>query len=60
LVVESHHADHCVPVLVGGNNAWLIERCFVRWSVADPEMHLLRSLAEKHGFTLKKKEVKLG
>lgn len=58
IVIESHHADHCVPILVGGNNAWLIEKCFVRWSAADSEMQLLRALAEKHGFDLAVKKDK--
>lgn len=55
LVVEQHHADHCVPILVGGNHAWLIEKCFVRWSAADPEKSLLEALAKKWGYELSQK-----
>ena len=58
LVIESHHADHCIPILVGGNHAWPIEKCFVRWSAADPERQLLHALAEKHGFELSLKRTR--
>jgi len=54
LVIESHHADQCIPILVGGNHAWPIEKCSVRWSAADPEKMLLEALAKKHGYTLRK------
>ncbi len=58
LVVETHHADQCIPILVGGNYAWPIEKCFVRWSASDPEFQLLQSLADKHGYVLHKKRDK--
>lgn len=54
LLIESHHADHCVPILVGGNYGWLLEKCFVRWSAADPEQQLLEALAKKRGYALVK------
>jgi hypothetical protein len=56
LLIESHHADHCVPILVGGNYGWLVEKCFVRWSSSDPEKQLLEALAKKHGFDLTPKK----
>lgn len=55
LVLETHHADQLLPVMVGGNGARVITDTYVRWNSDDPEMDLLRALAKKHGFTLRKK-----
>jgi hypothetical protein len=50
-VVETHHADSLVPVLVGGNMAIVLDR-WSNWDSKDPELDLLRNLAVKRGFRL--------
>ena len=52
LVIESHHADQCIPILVGGNYGWPINNCYVHWNASDPELKLLEALAKKRGFRL--------
>jgi hypothetical protein len=54
-VIETHHADTMVPILVGSNDGSVIEGASFIWSDPDPEMQLLRKLAEKKGYTLRRK-----
>ncbi len=55
-VVESHHADYAQPILVGGGReATVIGGVSIFYTVPDPELELLRQLARKHGFDLRKK-----
>lgn len=55
-VLETHHADFLVPVLIGGNHGWPIGGS-LPWSTKPDEMEkeLLQRLAHKHGYTLRKK-----
>jgi len=53
-VVESHHADSLIPILVGGN-CGLEVKSHVPWNADDPELDLLRTLAHRRGYTLKKR-----
>lgn len=55
LVVETHHADQMVPILVGGNYAHVVDKTYVKWNNDKMEEDLLRQLADKHGYTLRKK-----
>lgn len=58
-VVESHHADYCVPVLVGGGaEAKVIKNVRVFYTSPDPELEVLKELAEKHRFALLKKRAR--
>ncbi len=59
LVVETHHADQVVPVLVGGNYGQPLTGTYVRWNDDNPELSLLKALAEKHGFQLHRKRRRL-
>lgn len=54
--VESHHASCGIPLIVGGYN-WFhkVKDVIVPEGSADAEMALLKSLAAKHGFGLRKK-----
>ncbi len=55
-VIETHHADRLVPVLVGGNTGLKIDMYLpISWNNGNPEEALLRSLAEKLGYRLSKK-----
>ncbi len=56
-VIETHHADALVPVLVGGNCGQVLDAS-VHWSADDVELALLKRLAEKRGFRLAKKKAK--
>jgi hypothetical protein len=53
--IETHHADGYVPILVGGNTGIVIKGASVGWSHDNPELDLLKRLADKHGFTLRRK-----
>lgn len=55
-VIETHHADQLVPILVGGNYGYELDTC-IHWSTEKEEMELtlLKRLADKHGFHLRKK-----
>jgi len=57
-LVESHHADHMVPILVGGNYGVEVTGALVRRDDKDMEMDLLLRLAHKKGYTLRKKPEK--
>lgn len=59
-VIETHHADCMVPVLVGANmGRELVDGC-VGWGHDEvaQEIQMIRQLAEKHGFRLTKKAKK--
>jgi hypothetical protein len=53
-VLESHHADHLVPLLVGGNTGYVIEDCWLNYRDSSDEA-LLKVLAKKLGYTLVRK-----
>jgi hypothetical protein len=53
-VLETHHADQMLPILVGGNFGRVIESTYVRWSSEEMELDLLQQLAKKHGYTLRR------
>lgn len=57
-VIESHHSSHYVPILVGGNHGKVMEGIYIGWDVEDPELELLKRLAEKHGYNLHRKPKK--
>jgi hypothetical protein len=54
--LETHHADGLVPVLIGGNHGYPLPLS-IRWATApgDMELELLKRLADKHGYNLRKK-----
>lgn len=53
--IESHHADYAQPILIGGGvEAMVIEGISISYMDMDPEIGLLRQLAEKHGFVIYK------
>lgn len=56
-VVDTHHANEIVPVLVGGNHGWPVREIYVssHVKVESMEEDLLRELARKHGYNLTKK-----
>lgn len=55
-VINTHHADHLVPVLVGGNHAWPVRELSLSSHIPTKSMEekLLFELAKKHGYALKK------
>jgi hypothetical protein len=55
-VVETHHADQMVPIMVGSNYGWPIEGTYVSWrgSNEEIELELLQQLAKKHGYGLRR------
>jgi len=53
-VLESHHADRLVPVLVGGNTGYVIDDCSLHYRDSSSES-LLKVLAERLGYRLVKK-----
>lgn len=56
--IEKHHSSYAVPVLVGGHQDKKITCIGVDYTVgADTELEVLRQLAVKHGFSLRKKKV---
>lgn len=54
-VIETHHADHYVPVLIGGNCGIPILGTYLSWATKEPELKLLEELARKLGYDLHKK-----
>jgi len=52
-VIETHHADQLVPVLIGGNMGTPISGLHLGYR--DTEVAMLKSLAEKHGYNLRPK-----
>jgi len=58
LVLETHHADHLIPILVGGNNGIVLDNASLYWESQDPELALLKRLAEKRGYSLHRKPQK--
>lgn len=54
-VIETHHADNLVPVLLGGNTGHKINDIWLSRSVDDSELDLLKKLAHKLGYRLSKK-----
>lgn len=55
-VLESHHADYAMGVLVGGGkSAELIKDVCVEYIEEDPELVFLKRLAAKHGYSLRRK-----
>lgn len=57
-VIETHHSSTYVPVLVGANNGKVVEGVQVTWGMEDREreLELLKQLAEKLGYSLRKKK----
>lgn len=55
--VESHHNDGIIPVLVGHGQGRALS-VSVPWNSDDPELELLKRLAEKRGFTLRRRPVR--
>jgi hypothetical protein len=53
-VLESHHADHLVPVLVGGNTGYAFADIWLPYRDSSAEA-LLKKLADNLGYTLVKK-----
>ena len=51
--IESHHADRYIATAIGGNMGVILGDCG-SWQT-DDEVEMLRSLALKHGYTLRKK-----
>jgi hypothetical protein len=54
MAIESHHNDGIIPVLVGHGGGRPLS-VSVPWHAADPELELLKRLAEKHGYTLRRR-----
>lgn len=54
IVVESHTSEIFLPILVGGNSAQVVGTYGVSCSAEDPELDLLKQLAEKYGFCLRR------
>ena len=59
-VIEVHHSDTLVPVLMGGNSGYKIDDVYLSYCQygEDGEIALMRQLAEKHGFRVSKKPEK--
>lgn len=55
--IETHHNDGIIPVLVGHGKGSALDVA-VAWHSEDPELDLLKRLAEKRGFNLHKKSKK--
>ncbi len=55
MLVEHHHADHMVLVLVGRNQGTVITEVSTGWQDPNPELTLLKALATKHGYQIRKK-----
>jgi hypothetical protein len=56
-VIETHHADRLVPVLVGGNIGAVVEGVSISYRDGDTELRdivLLRALAAKLGYRISK------
>lgn len=58
-VIETHHADRLMPVLVGGNHGFVVGAS-LPWNTKAEEMDfsLLKVLAERLGYRISKKPVK--
>lgn len=54
-VLETHHADGLVPVLVGGNHGYVVRDIWVGQGSDNPELALLKELAHKLGYRVSKK-----
>lgn len=52
-VIETHHADRLVPVLIGGNIGKAVEDLHLGYR--DTEVAMLKALAVKHGYELRTK-----
>ncbi len=59
-LIETHHADSLIPILVGGNSGKLLPGTGLHWNVSEEEFEvtLLLQLANRHGFHLRKKPKK--
>lgn len=55
-VIETHHADGLIPILSGGNTGRKINDIWIAAFDLNPELTLLKSLAEKHNYRLVKKK----
>jgi len=54
-VIEKHHSSHAVPVLVGGYRDCVVGNVSVDYTKgADTELEVLKQLAAKHGYSLRK------
>lgn len=60
-VIESHHADSTALVAVGGNSGTNLLTSYGRNHATDEgQVQLLRELAAKHGYDLRKKSTRKG
>jgi len=54
--IEKHHSSYAVPVMVGGYQDKVVADIAIDFKVGeDTELEVLRQLAEKHNFSLRKK-----
>jgi len=53
--VDCHHASYGVPIITGGGPFWTKVGVHISEGAGDPEIQLLKNLAEKHGFDLHRK-----
>ena len=57
--IERHHSSQAVTVLVGGHQDKAISGVAVDFTLQEnTELEVLKQLAEKHGFSLRKKPVR--
>jgi len=54
-VLGTDHSDVLVPYLIGGNSGSRIEEVYLSWNDDSKEEKLLKLLAEKLGYSLRKK-----
>lgn len=61
VVLESHHMDQVVPVLVGAQNFEVLDDCQTRWGHDHDRVQLdiARNIAAKHGYRLVKQPKKV-
>lgn len=57
-VLETHHSAYCTVMLIGGNFGLQLPGVTSNWDSKTPEMDLLTKLAEKLGYSLRKKKVR--
>ena len=58
-VIEQHNSDYAVPVMVGGHGDNVVSGVNVNYSFREnTELEMLKQLAVKHGFSLRKKPKK--
>lgn len=60
LAIETHHNSACVPVLVGRSMGFPLSVAVETNPGEEPELTLLKRLADKHGYRLARKVVPRG